>query len=83
MSKCPHCNKTVYFAERQMYNGREYHQTCVWTLTKEEEKKRGQPLFSVSEAMFANPHEANTTGGQEAALKAPKSQASGSSMKKN
>lgn len=125
--KCPWCNKTVYFAERQMYNGKEYHQMCVWALTKEEEKKRGQPLFSygvvdcffdhitairstglcwihtllfveccswwrnldqavfrssgivtncfspsVSEAMFSNPHEAHTTGGQEAALKAPR-----------
>jgi hypothetical protein len=29
-------------------------------------------VVSVSEAMFANPHEAHTTGGQDAALAAPK-----------
>ncbi len=37
---------------RQLYNGKEYHQTCVWTLTKEEEKKRGQPLFSCVSSHF-------------------------------
>lgn len=47
----------MYFAERQLYNGKEYHQTCVWTLTKEEEKRRGQPLFSYAyreKASFAH-----------------------------
>lgn len=26
--KCPRCGKTVYFAERRLYNGNYYHQIC-------------------------------------------------------
>eukprot|EP01101_Sappina_pedata_P000730 TRINITY_DN10921_c0_g1_i1.p1 TRINITY_DN10921_c0_g1~~TRINITY_DN10921_c0_g1_i1.p1 ORF type:complete len:106 (+),score=37.54 TRINITY_DN10921_c0_g1_i1:90-407(+) len=54
-AKCPRCGKSVYFAERQLYKGVDYHQTCVWALTKEEEANRGTPVFSVAEQMHCNP----------------------------
>jgi len=36
MSKCVRCGKTVYFAERTLHEGKEYHQLCLGALHKEE-----------------------------------------------
>jgi len=33
-SKCAMCQKTVYFAEKQSYDGKDYHGVCLQTLKK-------------------------------------------------
>eukprot|EP00013_Stygamoeba_regulata_P020235 CAMPEP_0177651242 /NCGR_PEP_ID=MMETSP0447-20121125/12426_1 /TAXON_ID=0 /ORGANISM="Stygamoeba regulata, Strain BSH-02190019" /LENGTH=103 /DNA_ID=CAMNT_0019154275 /DNA_START=55 /DNA_END=367 /DNA_ORIENTATION=- len=38
MSKCPRCGKTVYFAERQMNDGKEYHGNCLMAHLKEQKE---------------------------------------------
>jgi len=42
MSKCPQCGKRVYFAERQLCEGREFHGSCALKYMKEKKgaKKR-------------------------------------------
>jgi len=53
--KCPKCGKSVYFAEKQLYQGQDYHNQCVWALTKEQEAVRGTPVFSIAEQIHCNP----------------------------
>eukprot|EP01091_Cochliopodium_minus_P011523 TRINITY_DN3287_c0_g1_i1.p1 TRINITY_DN3287_c0_g1~~TRINITY_DN3287_c0_g1_i1.p1 ORF type:complete len:131 (-),score=57.13 TRINITY_DN3287_c0_g1_i1:53-445(-) len=55
-SKCPRCKKTVYFAERQLYDDQYYHQLCAG-LESEDRKKNSKPLFSLSEQIHCNPHD--------------------------
>jgi len=50
-SKCPHCGKTVYFAERTICEGKECHGTCVRNYLrekKEAEVSRVSGLKSIS-----------------------------------
>jgi len=56
-NKCPRCGKSVYFAEKQLYKGVDYHNTCVWQLTKEEDAARGTPVFSLAEQIHCNPED--------------------------
>jgi len=45
MGKCPYCGKPVYFAERQLYNGKEYHSFCAGLVFKDEQSKPGTKHF--------------------------------------
>jgi ribosomal protein S27AE len=40
-SKCPRCGKTVYFAERQTAEGKDWHGICLMEAIKE--KKQNAP----------------------------------------
>eukprot|EP01097_Dermamoeba_algensis_P003722 TRINITY_DN2549_c0_g1_i1.p2 TRINITY_DN2549_c0_g1~~TRINITY_DN2549_c0_g1_i1.p2 ORF type:complete len:136 (+),score=46.45 TRINITY_DN2549_c0_g1_i1:135-542(+) len=51
---CPRCGKRVYFAERQLYKGNDYHTTCVYAAEKEDTTK---PVFGLSEKIFTNPND--------------------------
>eukprot|EP01098_Paradermamoeba_levis_P008340 TRINITY_DN3464_c0_g1_i1.p2 TRINITY_DN3464_c0_g1~~TRINITY_DN3464_c0_g1_i1.p2 ORF type:complete len:124 (+),score=49.59 TRINITY_DN3464_c0_g1_i1:141-512(+) len=46
--------KRVYFAERQLYKGADYHSSCVYAAEKEDNSK---PTFGLSEAIFCNPND--------------------------
>jgi len=35
-SKCAECGKTVYFAERQSYDGNDFHGTCLQAFKKKQ-----------------------------------------------
>eukprot|EP00013_Stygamoeba_regulata_P017645 CAMPEP_0177676010 /NCGR_PEP_ID=MMETSP0447-20121125/27535_1 /TAXON_ID=0 /ORGANISM="Stygamoeba regulata, Strain BSH-02190019" /LENGTH=107 /DNA_ID=CAMNT_0019184493 /DNA_START=42 /DNA_END=365 /DNA_ORIENTATION=+ len=56
-TKCPRCGKTVYFAERQEYKGKEYHPICAGLQRKEDDAATGPPLFSLSERIHCNPED--------------------------
>eukprot|EP01102_Stenamoeba_stenopodia_P013164 TRINITY_DN4231_c0_g1_i1.p1 TRINITY_DN4231_c0_g1~~TRINITY_DN4231_c0_g1_i1.p1 ORF type:complete len:111 (-),score=20.90 TRINITY_DN4231_c0_g1_i1:58-390(-) len=55
--KCPKCGKSVYFAERQLFEGVDYHSSCVWQIAKEREASRGPPVFALHEQIFCNPND--------------------------
>jgi len=39
-SKCPHCGKRVYFAERQLCDGKEFHGSCALKYMKEKKEQK-------------------------------------------
>ncbi|KAN0006685.1 hypothetical protein ACTFIU_003401 [Dictyostelium citrinum] len=56
MVLCPSCQKPVYFAERQLYQGKEYHQICYNILIKQENSSRPK-TFAIHEQIFCNVEE--------------------------
>jgi len=40
MSKCPQCGKRVYFAERQLCEGKEFHGSCALKYMKEKKEQK-------------------------------------------
>jgi len=40
MSKCPYCGKRVYFAERQVCEGKEFHGACVLKYMKDKKEQK-------------------------------------------
>jgi len=51
--RCPWCTKRVYFAERTVFDGKNYHVSCL----RQREKKENETkmTFSISEKIFCNP----------------------------
>jgi len=41
MTKCPYCGKTVYFAERQICEGKEFHGVCARNYLKDKKEQDG------------------------------------------
>ncbi|KAM9977844.1 hypothetical protein ACTFIR_011720 [Dictyostelium discoideum] len=56
MVLCPSCQKPVYFAERQLYQGKDYHQICYNILIKQENASRPK-TFAIHEQIFCNVEE--------------------------
>jgi hypothetical protein len=44
MSKCPYCGKRVYFAERQLCEGKEFHGSCALKYIKEKKDQKREWL---------------------------------------
>jgi len=51
--RCPWCTKKVYFAERTVFDGLNYHAPCL--RNKEKQEKETKMTFSISEQIFCNP----------------------------
>ncbi|KAK5580020.1 hypothetical protein RB653_000032 [Dictyostelium firmibasis] len=56
MVLCPSCGKAVFFAERQLYNQKEYHQICYNILIKQENASKPK-TFAIHEQIFCNVEE--------------------------
>jgi len=62
-SKCPRCGKTVYFAERQTAEGKDWHGLCLRQTIKEKQENAPKHMFCIQDHPNLNPEKMQPASG--------------------